>query len=94
MVNRIMRANRDLPTPDKVLLFVTVLVGFLAITLVIGMFVAAIFGPPGIDITPIVELISNAFLMLTGAIVGYIGGQGVAKAYPPPPKDLEEGPDA
>jgi hypothetical protein len=70
---------RDLPTSDRVLLFVTGLVGFLAVTLVLGMFAAAFFGPDDLDIGPIVELISNAFLMLTGAIVGYIGGQGVAR---------------
>ena len=79
MINRIREANRHLATSDKVVLFVTVLIGFLAITLVVGMFVAAIWGPERLDLTPIVELISNAFLMLTGAIVGYIGGQGVAR---------------
>ena len=86
MISRLRKANSTLETQDKVLLFVTFLVGFLAVTLVVGMFAAAIWGPERLDLTPIVELISNAFLMLTGAIVGYIGGQGVARSHTPPPE--------
>jgi hypothetical protein len=87
-MTRLRAATSHLETHDKVLLFVTGLVGFLAVVLVVGMFVAAIWGPERLDLTPIVELISNAFLMLVGAIVGYIGGQGVARGRNT--HDLEE----
>ena len=80
------------------LLFVTGLVGFLAVALVIGVFAAAFWAPAESNIDQLVELISNAFLMLTGAIVGYIGGQGIERGRqgrenPPPDDDHDEDPE-
>ena len=99
MIKRLRKANSELATADKVILFVTALVGFLAIALVLGIFASVFWAPGNDDILPLIELISNAFLMLTGAIVGYIGGQGVERGkhneYDPriePP--AQETPDA
>ena len=91
VISRIRAAGRALDTSDKVVLFVTGLVGFLAVALVAGIFIAIFYAPENTEgLLPLIELVSNAFLMLTGAIVGYIGGQGVERGRrsdPPPPPE-------
>ena len=72
-----MRAHSHRSVDEIVVLFITFLVGFIAVVLVLGAFVAAFLAPES-DISPVGELLANILTTLVGVIVGYIGGRAVS----------------